>query len=464
MRITQNMMSNTMMLNINRNMKKLNDLYTQMSTLKKIQRPSDDPIIAGRALKYRTRVAETSQYKENIDEAVNWMDVTESSIDNIQSVLDSMREKCNQAANDTNNIKNQKTIADQLEELKKQLMHEGNTSYDGGRYLFSGFRTDTKLIFDKENTEHYKITEKFTSDDIQTAERVTYDGGTPSKANGLADVTRIRLAYDNVEGSLQFSDLTTDPKTDITASLTVNTVSSSKDLDAYKPAAGEINYIEDTGELILGQGVTLPDKFDITYEKQDFKEGDVDPRNYFDCEDLDSGEKYTLSEDKIQYEVGINNKMGVNTLGKDVVTKDLLRDIDELIKVVNYAHDIDKQVEKIEQDETLTEDEKKEQINKLQMNVPNISEQFSDMLGKIDKHAEQISNERADLGNRMKRLELTQDRLAADEVNFKELMTNNESIDLEEVFTEFSMQQSVYNSSLMAASKIIQQTLVDFVR
>lgn len=44
------------------------DKYLQQyTTQKKIQRPSDDPTIAVRALKYRTTISEIDQYLKNIE-------------------------------------------------------------------------------------------------------------------------------------------------------------------------------------------------------------------------------------------------------------------------------------------------------------------------------------------------------------------------------------------------------------
>ena len=53
MRITNQMMINNTMSNVQINKYQLNDLDTQLSTQKKINRPSDDPVIAIRALRLR---------------------------------------------------------------------------------------------------------------------------------------------------------------------------------------------------------------------------------------------------------------------------------------------------------------------------------------------------------------------------------------------------------------------------
>ena len=62
MRVTNTMMRNNSMLNMQKNKVAYNKYLTQFNTQKKIQRPSDDPTIAARALKYRTTLAEIDQY------------------------------------------------------------------------------------------------------------------------------------------------------------------------------------------------------------------------------------------------------------------------------------------------------------------------------------------------------------------------------------------------------------------
>ena len=62
MRITNKMMSGNSLANINTNKEYLDKLNNQMATEKKITRPSDDPIVAIRALRLRSNLSEITQY------------------------------------------------------------------------------------------------------------------------------------------------------------------------------------------------------------------------------------------------------------------------------------------------------------------------------------------------------------------------------------------------------------------
>lgn len=151
MRITNSMMSNRLLTNVNRNMTSLDKYYNQMSTGKKIQMPSEDPITASRALKFRTIVSDTEQYTKNVKQATSWMEITESAFGNINSVLTTMREKCVYGATDGLEESDREKIITEINDLVEQLEGELNVTYMG-RYVFSGFKTDTAYIVKDETT------------------------------------------------------------------------------------------------------------------------------------------------------------------------------------------------------------------------------------------------------------------------------------------------------------------------
>ena len=77
MRVTNTMIMNHSANNMNINKGYVDSLNNQMSSQKKIQRPSEDPVIAIRALRLRSTLSEIDQYyKRNIPDAESWLDVT----------------------------------------------------------------------------------------------------------------------------------------------------------------------------------------------------------------------------------------------------------------------------------------------------------------------------------------------------------------------------------------------------
>jgi len=205
MRITNKMMTNNMMSNINKNKNSMSVLEQQYSSGKKIQRPSDDPIVTVRALKLRTNLAEIKQYYEkNIPDAKSWMNVTESALKTVNEILRQVNTYCVQGASDTLTAQDRDAIVDNLQQMKQQIYQEGNANY-AGRYLFTGYKTDTPLVFDANEPDLvYNITEKIDTKEIQTISKVSggyklsdFDNPTVDfdKAPQMNDAYRIQLSY-----------------------------------------------------------------------------------------------------------------------------------------------------------------------------------------------------------------------------------------------------------------------------
>lgn len=70
----------------------------------------------------------------------------------------------------------------------------------------------------------------------------------------------------------------------------------------------------------------------------------------------------------------------------------------------------------------------------------------------------------AELGGKMNRLELVTNRYEDDILNYKELKSNIEDVDLAEAVMNFEMAKAVYTSALQIGSEIIQPSLVDFLK
>ncbi|MBR1633452.1 MAG: hypothetical protein IJ682_00150 [Lachnospiraceae bacterium] len=156
MRITNTMISDNAALNINGNKISVDANNTKMTTQKKINRPSEDPVIAVRSLKLQTSLAKINQYYEkNIPDADSWLDVTETALLNIRDIMTDVRTLAVRGATDTLTEEDRKTIYTQLKKLQEQCFAEGNADY-AGRTVFTGFRTDKNLVFmnDDKNTTY----------------------------------------------------------------------------------------------------------------------------------------------------------------------------------------------------------------------------------------------------------------------------------------------------------------------
>lgn len=102
-------------------------------------------------------------------------------------------------------------------------------------------------------------------------------------------------------------------------------------------------------------------------------------------------------------------------------------------------------------------------IQNLYDSLMNNDSNIGDHLATIDATINKFLGARSVVGAKQNRVELVEDRLGSHEVFSKEILSNNEDIDIEKAITEFTTQESVHSAALSIGSRIIQPTLVDFL-
>ncbi|MDQ2085103.1 flagellar hook-associated protein FlgL [Herbivorax sp. ANBcel31] len=302
MRVTNKMLINNMVNNIGTNLRRMEKIQDRLATGKKINVPSDDPVVASRALKLRTDVSRLEQYDRNVKDAMSWMEITESALGDMSDIFHRTRELSVQAANGSTTPEDTQKIEEEVKQLKTQLIKLGNSTYSG-RYVFSGFKTDQNLL-DEDGS--FAI-------DVSNTQEITYEVG-------IGDDIHINL----------------------------------------------------TGGDVFNHG-------------EEAVEGD---------------------------------------------TSVVMEDFDRLITALNEGD----------------------------------HETISGLLGDIDNHMDNLSRVRADVGARYNRLELTENRLSGNIFNFTKLMSENEDIDQAENIMLLKSEENVYNASLAGGARVIQPSLMDFLR
>jgi len=137
MRVSNTMMSTQLKRNLNNNLITLKTYQNQIATGRKINKPSDDPSGTSVAMHLRTTMAEEKQFVRNIDNAISYLETTESAINNINNVLQRVRELTVKAANQTQTPNDLQIIAVEVKELKAQLQNVANTTYNN-QHVFGG--------------------------------------------------------------------------------------------------------------------------------------------------------------------------------------------------------------------------------------------------------------------------------------------------------------------------------------
>ena len=140
MRLTNRLMADTVLNSLYKNTQQLLKLQEVVSSEKRINRPSDDPIGMGKILDYRKVLSSIDQYNTNITHGKTQIDLTESCLEAIDDlVLKARRIAVEQSAGE---LETRPTAAQEVKNIYDQILQLANTKL-GDTYILSGHQTDT---------------------------------------------------------------------------------------------------------------------------------------------------------------------------------------------------------------------------------------------------------------------------------------------------------------------------------
>lgn len=528
MRITNKIMQNNNLSNINTNKVYQDKLSTQMSTQKKINRPSDDPVVAIRALRLRSSVTEITQYySKNIPDAESWLNVTEDALKNLTQIMTNMISQCTKGSNGDLKTEDRQIILEQLKALGEEVYSTGDADY-AGRYVFTGYRTDTSLSFDAEQNIKYEITEQLDKSAIDSVTKVNtgkllditdsnyMDTGMQVEEQDISsvDVYRIRLAYNScfdydgstVSPRISFLDESGQEKIwegiiDESAPTPVGDIRLRHSYeDPYSVAAENpdfIIYVPETGEILLGENryktlmgtkdddTTVKNEAEIrvTYQKENWEKGDLRPEHYFACESKPGtadaifyNKSYlegNAERQDIEYDVGFNQTIRVNSTADECFQHGIGREVDDLVNAMQNVLDLEgikKNLETLA--EKAEEGSDKATVLKNQLDAVNkaltyakdkeqklFEKGITAFQGYLDDANLCITN----CGTRSSKLSLIKNRTQNQKTTFETLKSENEDIDITEVAIQLTSAELTYEAALMAAGKVTKTTLLNYI-
>ena len=249
---------------------------------------------------------------------------TEDALDDESTVITSMLTQYNKGVNQYATTSDRSVILEQLKALRDEVYSTGNADY-AGRYIFTGYRTESSLTFQKDTKQTYEITEQLSAADLKKGTHVdtTFTSGTAKDLTNLTSGTvsdfsavteqdianntyyKIRLSYDNCDAASAgftpsisyYANATDTTATTITPSFAKSTDIPSP-YDTIGSATNTAVYLSDTGEVLLSpdlytklskvtDNAATADvneaEIRVTYQKTDFDKGDLRPEHYFYC-------------------------------------------------------------------------------------------------------------------------------------------------------------------------------------
>lgn len=231
--------------------------------------------------------------------------------------------------------------------------------------------------------------------------------------------------------------------------LTVQASSETNSSEERKAISAEVKQLKE--QLITIGNTTYAGSYIFTGYKTNMPLLDEDGNYYLDASPGDLTHTLKTTE-SIEYNIGIGERMPVNFLPHKIFgnmtggtldgsvnkTTDIVPgDTPQMIAV------FDQLINDLDNDST---------------------DGIESAISRLDNHFNNINAVRAEIGVKTNRLDLTVNRISDDTLNLKSLLSKNEDADIADVIMNLKMQENVYKASLSGGARIIQPSLMDFLR
>ncbi len=143
MRITAFMLYSQFADSLSKNFSRMGRVQEQLSSGKRLTKPSDDIIALRGAMAYKVSLNAVEQFNRNIDEGISTLAFTESSLSSSTSILNRARELAVSESNDTAAASSREISSYEVQNLFKELVDIANSRIKN-KYIFSGYLTSTK--------------------------------------------------------------------------------------------------------------------------------------------------------------------------------------------------------------------------------------------------------------------------------------------------------------------------------
>ena len=450
MRVTNKMLSNNFMSDMRNNLNSMQTLQQQMSSGKEIRRPSDNPFKVARIMQLSSDIDANTQYNENISDTLNWLDTTDSALSHAGNVFQRIRELIVSAGNGAYGQQEKNAIKDEINAKVGELGQILNTNFDG-KYLFAGTRADAKPITVVSNLPAANGTVSKTGLAATAAPSVSGflpDGTVDTKFKitigsitlGKVDSVDVQTSTDN---GLTFSAVTTVP---ITPPVLPATTGSFTVLPPIAPAT-------------TGMSITIPDDVNNNIgEVLSFSSTAMKPSNskliYNNnnqaAPNVEAGPtEISKIKSKLSVEISQGVLLNYNVSAGDVLqftnekyeTKDLRTILTTLTNHLDGKSD----------DGTIDDPTVATKLNTTDLQA------VTDVINNLLKL-------RSEVGAKQNRIDSTKERNELENFNMTDLLSHTEDIDITKKTMEYSNAQTVYLASLQTSAKIIQPSLLDYIR
>ncbi|HEU4975135.1 MAG TPA: flagellar hook-associated protein FlgL [Baekduia sp.] len=142
MRLSNATMGNRLLADLQRAYGRMATTQEQISTGKRVNRPSDDPLAAAQARLRTADLAGIKRSQDSVDAANGWLAATEAGLSSVRDIVARANELALQGANGSTDQNARNSIAAEIDQLVAAAKDALNVKY-GDAYIFSGTASDT---------------------------------------------------------------------------------------------------------------------------------------------------------------------------------------------------------------------------------------------------------------------------------------------------------------------------------
>jgi len=410
-RVSSNMMADNLIEINRRNSNRMIDLQSKISTGKKNRLPRDNPVEVSNSILYRRVIFEIGQYENNVGDGISRLKVTDSALNDATNVLQRIRELGVQGANGTYTKNDRKKIAAEINELFEELINIANTKYKG-KAVFAG--NDTL----EDPFKVHRSFNKYAGKDV--VEKVEYLGDIGKQKREIAQGDIVSI---NAPGNEVFWAENASLFTSVDAS----------------------NYIVAKDSTIRINGINIQLKSGDNVETIVTRINNSPVPVRASVNRMNGG---------IVLETSSARDIWVEDIGGSSVMQDLgvisgklpPKNLEPTARYFGgTVFDMVKQL----RDSLYRND---------------VEDVGTRSLGGIDLALDNVLKYRAELGAKSNRLEMVKKRLTQEKTDFEEILSKGEDVDITEAITKLKMLEVAHRDALGVSARIIQPTLLDFLR
>jgi flagellar hook-associated protein 3 FlgL len=120
---------------------KMNELQNKMAGQTRLKNLRDDPVAAGHATRYQSKIVRLGRFVDNISKIRGDLSLAEGNIRSGLDILQRIRELTVQGANGIYDDKQMAYMAEEVDQLLREMVEIANSVDGKGNYIFSGYRS-----------------------------------------------------------------------------------------------------------------------------------------------------------------------------------------------------------------------------------------------------------------------------------------------------------------------------------